>query len=93
MMNNEEAMVELHEWLSCVKSQSNLAVLNYKKALVLAIEALRKQVPMKPNNIKDIIDFSGKYYTSKGDCPMCGRERVSKSDLYCDKCGQKFDWE
>lgn len=57
-----------------------------------AIKALRKQIPMKPNNIKDILDFSGNYYTSKGDCPMCGRERVSKSDLYCDKCGQKFDW-
>lgn len=48
---------------------------------------------MKPNNIKDIIDFSDKYYTSKGDCPVCGREGVSKSDLYCNKCGQKFDWE
>lgn len=48
---------------------------------------------MKPNNIKDILDFSGNYYTSRGNCPMCGRKRVSKSDLYCDKCGQKFDWE
>ena len=93
MMNNEEAMVELHECFNCLRFQSNLAVLNYKKALVLAIKALRKQVPIKPNNIKDIVDFSDKYYTSKGDCPVCGREGVSKSDLYCDKCGQKFDWE
>lgn len=48
---------------------------------------------MKPNNIKDIIDFAGKYYTTKGDCPVCGREGVFKSDLYCNKCGQKFDCE
>lgn len=46
---------------------------------------------MKPNNIKDIIDFAGKYYTTKGDCPVCGREGVFKSDLYCNKCGQKLD--
>mgnify|MGYP000650067554 FL=1 len=57
-----------------------------------AIKALRKQIPMKPNNIKDILDFSGKYYTTRGDCPVCGRERVSISDSYCDKCGQKLDW-
>ena len=93
MMNNEETMVELHECFNCLRFQSDLSVLNYKKALVLAIKALRKQIPMKPNNIKDILDFSGNYYTSRGNCPMCGRERVSKSDLYCDKCGQKFDWE
>lgn len=58
-----------------------------------AIKALRKQIPMKPNNIKDILDFSGRYYTTRGDCPVCGRERVSISDSYCDNCGQKFDWE
>jgi hypothetical protein len=58
-----------------------------------AIKALRKQIPMKPNNIKDILDFSGKYYTTRGDCPVCGRERVLISDSYCDNCGQKFDWE
>lgn len=58
-----------------------------------AIKALRKQIPMKPNNIKDILDFSGNYYTTRGDCPVCGRERVSISDSYCDNCGQKFDWE
>lgn len=58
-----------------------------------AIKALRKQIPMKPNNIKDILDFSGNYYTTRGDCPVCGRERVFISDSYCDNCGQKFDWE
>ena len=57
-----------------------------------AIKALRKQIPMKPNNIKDILDFSGKYYTTRGDCPVCGRERVFILDSYCDNCGQKLDW-
>lgn len=57
MMNNEEAMVELHECFNCLRFRSDLSVLNYKKALVLVIKALRKQIPMKPNNIKDILDF------------------------------------
>lgn len=30
-----------------------------------AIKALEKQIPMKPNNIKSILDFSGRYYTKK----------------------------
>ena len=57
-----------------------------------AIKALKKQIPMKPNNVKTIFDFSGKYYTTKGNCPVCNREGLYKSDFYCNKCGQKLDW-
>ncbi len=57
-----------------------------------AIKALEKQIPKKPKNIKTIIDFSGRYYTTKGDCPVCNREGLYKSDFYCNKCGQKLDW-
>ena len=57
-----------------------------------AIKALKKQIPMKPNNIKSIFDFSGRYYTTKGNCPVCNREGLYKSDFYCNKCGQKLDW-
>lgn len=51
-----------------------------------AIKALGKQIPMKPNNIKSILNFSGRYYTTKGDCPVCNREGLYKSDFYCNKC-------
>lgn len=57
-----------------------------------AIKALEKQIPMKPNNMKSILDFSGRYYTTKGNCPVCNREGLYKSDFYCNKCGQKLDW-
>lgn len=57
-----------------------------------AIKALGKQIPKKPKNIKTIFDFSGRYYTTKGDCPVCNREGLYKSDFYCNKCGQKLDW-
>lgn len=57
-----------------------------------AIKALQKQILMKPNNIKTIFDFSGRYYTTKGDCPVCNIEELYKSDFYCNRCGQKLDW-
>ena len=57
-----------------------------------AIKALQKQIPMKPNNIKTIFDFSGRYCITKGDCPVCNIEELYKSDFYCNKCGQKLDW-
>ena len=58
----------------------------------LGAKALEKQIPKNPKNIKTILDFSGRYYTTKGDCPVCNREGLYKSDFYCNKCGQKLDW-
>lgn len=58
----------------------------------VGIKTLEKQIPRKPNNIKSIFDFSGRYYTTKGNCPVCNREGLYKSDFYCNKCGQKLDW-
>lgn len=86
-MTNEEAIKELSYDDTAYGGNCTYEV------RMAAIKALRKQIPMKPNNIKDILDFSSKYYTTRGDCPVCGREGVFKSDLYCNKCGQKLDWE
>lgn len=47
---------------------------------------------MKPNNVRTILDFSGRYYTKKGNCPACNSEGLYKADFYCNKCGQKLDW-
>nr|DAQ45207.1 MAG TPA: putative transposase [Caudoviricetes sp.] len=58
-----------------------------------AIKALKKQIPMKPNNTKSILDFSGRYYTTKGDCPCCGAKGLFRTISYCCSCGQKLDWE
>ena len=57
-----------------------------------AIKALEKQIPKKITNMKRILDFSGNYYTSRGNCPCC-KEGLNRSFIYCNKCGQKFDWE
>ena len=53
----------------------------YYKAIMLAIEALEKQIPKKP------ADYDGKIKV--GFCPDC--ESVVTSD-FCDNCGQALDW-
>ena len=57
-----------------------------------AIKALEKQIPKKITNMKSMLDFSGNYYTSRGNCPCCGEE-LNRSFIYCSKCGQKLNWE
>lgn len=57
-----------------------------KQALELAIEALKKQVPMKP--IRVLISKNGS--TTDG-CPMC-QYPFTMPDRYCRDCGQAIDW-
>ncbi len=56
-------------------------------ALVLAIEALEKQIPKKP--IK-LIDWGN------NRCPCCGtlygEDGIMENYDYCPDCGQKIDW-
>ena len=68
---------------------------NYLKeawAYDFGAKASEKQIPKKPKNMKSIFSLSGRYYTIKGDCPVCNSEGLYKSDFYCNKCGQKLDW-
>ena len=85
-MKPEEALKELRY----TELTDGLAMADLKTRQE-AIKALEKQIPMKPDNIKSILDFSGRYYTTKCNCPVCNREGFYKSDFYCNKCGQKLD--
>ncbi len=31
-------------------------------------------------------------YLSLYKCPKCGNENVEHNDVYCSKCGGKFEW-
>ena len=42
MMNNEEAMVELHECFNCLRFRSDLSVLNYKKSFSISNQSIKK---------------------------------------------------
>lgn len=90
----EKAINILQERIGLIKKygRSVPEIIEYREALELAVKALKKQIPMRPNNVQTIFDFSGRYCTTKGNCPVCNIEELYKSDFYCNKCGQKLDW-
>ena len=62
---------------------------NYVDAFLVAIEALEKQLPKKP----DIMDYILGDINFK--CPTCKSEYICEKGyehFYCPNCGQRLDW-
>lgn len=64
----------------------------YYKAIMLAIEALEKQIPQKPKSVTDPM-FGDLTLT----CPRCGNVNLANPFKrngydYCPDCGQALDW-
>lgn len=53
-----------------------------------AVEALEKQIPKKPCNIKTAPNHA---YSTYGDCPCCNEEAFEYQHC-CIYCGQALDW-
>nr|DAF81547.1 MAG TPA: hydrogenase/urease nickel incorporation protein [Caudoviricetes sp.] len=67
---------------------------DHKEAVKTAIQALEKQIPMKPTPIDyekyiDVID-NAKFLKGAFWCPNC--KHVVHSGSFCKDCGQKLDW-
>ena len=75
---------------------------DFHDALTVAVDALKKQIPVKPKRIDKNAEFDGNW---KKVCPVCGRvlvERITTPEMsyprhynmtsYC-WCGQKILWE
>lgn len=96
-MKPEEAINILQEQIDLIKQDwSDMPELaEYQKALERAVKALKKQIPRKMNNLREIyLDFGAGKKTkvgANGKCPNCNYniDIVSK---YCTRCGQKLDW-
>lgn len=56
---------------------------NTKCAFSMAIKALEKQIPKKPDFTED------KEFAL---CPCCNGNGLADKQKYCDNCGQKLDW-
>lgn len=86
-MTNEEAIHNL-KVLAAVCSNRNIMDEPTYKSIKMAIDALEKQIPMKPTEMKeydDCIDWL---------CPKCGRFHRNDFILkYCSNCGQKIGGE
>jgi hypothetical protein len=77
-MTTIEKAIE-HYWYGVTHDIFSEPVTSYAN---LAIEALKKQVPLKPTTFgKDLFD-----------CAFCGRVLKRHSHNYCPKCGQALDW-
>lgn len=90
-MTNEEAREFLRaykeNYLYLVDKKSVETERKIMSTLPIAIEALEKQIPKKPERLKGTL-FGKDRYCHK--CPNCGDLYVD--DYYCSICGQAIDW-
>ena len=67
----------------------------YKEVLRFAINAIKKQIPMKPYYEADGY-ADGELVYDYAECPICGHDfEYGINDWeceYCSDCGQKLDW-
>lgn len=84
-MTNEEAINLIDNLKGMIEDNQNN---DYDGAFKLAIEALEKQIPKKPNIVINKI----KYY----NCGSCGSNVRFEDEYrylhYCGICGQAIDW-
>lgn len=78
-MSNQDALDSIMTASVMVLSDEK----KFKKSIHIAMEALRKQIPIK-------VTLSKTYYS----CPVCGTIRsIKQKHKFCHDCGQALDWE
>lgn len=81
-MTENEAIAEIRFNMSTIGLKED-SVKRVVKARNLAIKALEKQIPKKPDFTED------KEFAL---CPRCNGKGLLDKQKYCDNCGQKLDW-
>lgn len=79
---------------SCREAGIDVIITVDKTRSHLILNALEKQIPKQPKNIKKIT-FRGslRKYFKNGECPCCNAYVDTDDDSnVCSKCGQKLDW-
>ena len=75
--------MKIEEAIKHAKEQKEIFGGTHGEFLDIAIQALEKQIPKQPKEVK------GQYDTYKPVCPVCGNDFLGE---YCDECGQKIEW-
>lgn len=83
-MKVEEAILRIKNHIEIHSRQEKPFAVHITKALIMAVEALKKQIPKKPIVPWDSIDKTP-------ICPSC-QFGVMATQKYCDECGQALDW-
>ena len=78
-----DAVVVLDSGFGTHPGELDLVYRNRKMYAELAINALEKQIPKKPDFTED------KEFAL---CPCCNGKGLLNKQKYCDNCGQKLDW-
>ena len=89
-MNEKEAIIIINRFKGITTAPVNTE--EVRGACRLAIEALRKQVPRKPN-VTDGVDPDDGAITTGFECPVCKIDVSALFDNYCYNCGQALEWE
>ena len=96
-MTESEAIKELHE----IRPRGGIIPQKRAETLDMAIQALEKQIPKKPNKT---IDSSWGIKKEVHVCPACdyyltevhfiAQQKIesNKKITYCETCGQAIDW-
>jgi hypothetical protein len=82
MTEQEAIMIIENERPSCGKKIEFTEEEKYE-AYSMAIQALEKQIPKKPDFTED------KEFAL---CPCCNGKSLRDKQKYCENCGQKLDW-
>ena len=90
-----DAVVVLDSGFGTHPGESDLVYRNRKMYAELAINALEKQIPKKPEYEADGY-ADGELVYDYAKCPICGHDfEYGINDWgckYCSDCGQKLDW-
>lgn len=96
-MTESEAIRELHG----IRPRGGIIPQKRAEALDVAIQALEKQIPKKPNKT---IDSSWGVKKEAHTCPVCDcdltevyfiapqESKIKEKIAYCEACGQAIDW-
>lgn len=89
-MTPQEA-IETIKYASAFNSDNSILT----TALDMAVEALEKQIPKKPDYEGNGYDDNGNLVYDTAYCPNCRHEFEVDYDAtdYCPTCGQAIDWE
>ena len=90
-MTESDAIKELHE----IRPRGGIIPQKRAEAIDVAINALEKQIPKKPEYEADGY-ADGELVYDYAKCPICGHDfEYGINDWgceYCSDCGQKLDW-
>ena len=89
----DNAIVVLDSGFGSKPGENNLLYRNRRERAQLAIDALEKQIPQKPDLEGDGY-YNGELVIDTGICPRCRQdyEIECHTPKFCENCGQALDW-